>query len=154
MFKKIMWVTDFSSAAQDAGRRSLACVQCGEGGTIDVLTVVNPEDLPAILENVPDPFITLEQEESVEKHLREQYEQRVRDHLTLETQFLKEANATFSLHIRIGTPWKEIVAAAQEFGTTMIVIGSHGKRSLADILLGSTVENVIKHAPCPVLVVR
>jgi len=154
MFKKILWVTDFSSAAQDAGQRSLACVQCGEGGAIDVLTVVNPEDPPLILENVPDPFVTLEQEELVEKRLNEQYEQRVRDHLTLKTQFLKEANVTFTLHIRVGVPWKEIVATAKELGTTMIIIGAYGKRSLEDILLGSTVENVTKHAPCPVLVIR
>lgn len=154
MFKKILRVTDFSSAAQHAGQQSLACVKCGGGGTIDVLTVIDPEDLPFILENVPDPFITLDQEKSVEKRLEEQYEQRVLDQLTLETQFLKDANVPFTLHIRVGSPWKEIVAAAQELGTTMIVIGSHGRRSLGDILLGSTVENVTKHAPCPVLVVR
>lgn len=155
MFKKILWVTDFSSAAQDAGQRSLAYVQCGEGGkTVDVLTVVNPKDIPLILEDVPDPFITMEEENSVEKRLEEQYEQRVRDELEIKTQFLKDANVSFTLHVRVGVPWKEIVAAAQELGTTMIIIGAHGKRSLEDILLGSTAENVSKHAPCPVLLVR
>jgi nucleotide-binding universal stress UspA family protein len=56
--------------------------------------------------------------------------------------------------LRIGTPWEEIVHVAEELGSTLIVLGSHGKRSLEEIILGSTVENVAKHAPCPVLVVR
>ncbi|WP_299025254.1 universal stress protein [uncultured Thermanaerothrix sp.] len=153
MFKKILWVTDFSAAAQKAGQQSLACVKCSEGGSIDVLTVIDPEDLP-FLEIVPNPFITMAQEESVGERLEEEYKQQVLDQLTLKTRFLRDANVPITLHIRVGIPWKEIVIAAQELGTTMIVIGSHGKRSLEDILLGSTVENVIKHAPCPVLVVR
>lgn len=154
MFKKILWVTDFSSHARDAGQKALSCVQCGEGGTVDVLTVVDPEDLPVILENVPDPFITLGQEQAMEKQLEDQYEQRVREHLTKEAQFLRNAGVPVTLHLRVGRPWKEIIAAAEELDATLIMMGSHGKRSLEELLLGSTVENVTKHAPCPVLVVR
>lgn len=154
MFKKVLWVTDFSAHARNAGQQALACVQCGEKGSLDVLTVVDAEDLPLILEDVPAPFVTAEQEQALEKQLEDQYEQRVRQHLTKETQFLEEAGVSFTTHLRVGTPWKEIVAAAQELGTTLIVMGSHGKRSLEELLLGSTVENVTRHAPCPVLVVR
>jgi len=39
-------------------------------------------------------------------------------------------------------------------GATLIVMGSHGKRSVEELLLGSTVENVTRQANCPVLVVR
>lgn len=154
MFKKILWVTDFSSHARNAGQKALACAQCGEGGTVNVLTVIDPEDLPVILENVPDPFITLEQEQAMEKQLEDQYEQRVRQHLSKEAQFLRDAGVPVTLHLRVGTPWKEIIAAAKELDATLIMMGSHGKRSLEELLLGSTVENVTKHAPCPVLVVR
>jgi len=46
------------------------------------------------------------------------------------------------------------VRAATELTSDLIVMGAHGKRSLTELLLGSTVEDVTKRAPCPVLVVR
>ena len=43
---------------------------------------------------------------------------------------------------------------ARELGVDLILIGSHGHSRLAHILLGSTVERVVRHASCPVLTVR
>ena len=48
----------------------------------------------------------------------------------------------------------EIVAAARDLGSEIIVMGAHGKRGLASVLLGNTVEGVTKRADRPVLVVR
>jgi nucleotide-binding universal stress UspA family protein len=56
--------------------------------------------------------------------------------------------------VRVGTPWKEIVRVAEELDVTLIVLGARGKRSLENIILGSTAENVARHAPCPVMIVR
>lgn len=47
-----------------------------------------------------------------------------------------------------------IVAAAEETGADLIVMGSHGRSGLKRILLGSVAERVIGQAECPVLVVR
>ncbi|HEY2083873.1 MAG TPA: universal stress protein [Verrucomicrobiae bacterium] len=49
---------------------------------------------------------------------------------------------------------QEIVAAAHECNSDLIVIGNHGRGGLARVLTGSTAERVVRHAPCPVLVVR
>lgn len=49
---------------------------------------------------------------------------------------------------------QEIVTAAQECNTDLIVIGNHGRTGLARLFTGSTAERVVRHAPCPVLVVR
>lgn len=78
----------------------------------------------------------------------------MRDHLQREVESLGGDDVPVETHLRVGTPWREIVRAADELGATLIVIGSHGKRSLEELLLGSTAENVTRHAPCPVLVVR
>lgn len=49
---------------------------------------------------------------------------------------------------------QEIVNAAQECNTDLIVIGNHGRTGLARLFTGSTTERVVRYAPCPVLVVR
>ena len=56
--------------------------------------------------------------------------------------------------LRAGTPYREIVAAAGEMHTDLIVMGTHGRTGLAGVLIGSTAERVVHQAPCPVLVVR
>ena len=53
-----------------------------------------------------------------------------------------------------GSASREIVRTANESNIDLIVIGSHGRTGLARLLLGSTAERVVRHAPCPVLVVR
>ncbi|HWP63374.1 MAG TPA: universal stress protein [Candidatus Binatia bacterium] len=53
-----------------------------------------------------------------------------------------------------GDPGEVIVEAARSEGVEMIVIGSHGRRGVERALLGSVSDHVVRHAPCPVLVVR
>lgn len=36
----------------------------------------------------------------------------------------------------------------------MIVIGTHGRAGISRLVLGSTAESMVRHAPCPVLVVK
>jgi len=48
----------------------------------------------------------------------------------------------------------EIVRVAQERQVDLIVVSSHGRKGLGRILFGSTAEAVVRHAPCPVLVVK
>jgi nucleotide-binding universal stress UspA family protein len=151
--KKILWATDFSSHARDAGRQALECAKCTDQ-PIDVLTVVSADDLPPILLDVPDPFIAEEAVHEAERRLMAEHEDRVRQALMAEAAFLIEAGVAVSPHVLVGSPANQIVRLASELGTGLIVIGSHGKRSLEELLLGSTVENVTRHAPCPVLVVR
>ena len=53
-----------------------------------------------------------------------------------------------------GVPFDEIVGAAKAWRADLIVIATHGYTGLKHVLLGSTTERVVGHAPCPVLVVR
>lgn len=53
-----------------------------------------------------------------------------------------------------GDAASEIVRVAKERGVDLIVISSHGRTGLGRILFGSTAEAVVRHAPCPVLVVK
>ncbi|MDD5200441.1 MAG: universal stress protein [Terrimicrobiaceae bacterium] len=56
--------------------------------------------------------------------------------------------------VRLGTPHEVITEFARESGMDLIVIGTHGCTDLSHIFMGSTAERVVRHATCPVLVVR
>lgn len=56
--------------------------------------------------------------------------------------------------VRSGLAFFEITEVAKALGADLIVIGTHGYTGLKLALLGSTAEKVVRHAPCPVLVVR
>ena len=56
--------------------------------------------------------------------------------------------------IQVGKPATEIVEAAKDWPADLIVIGSHGRRGVERLLLGSVAEAVMRHGACPVLVVR
>ncbi|MFN9620873.1 MAG: universal stress protein [Synechococcaceae cyanobacterium] len=51
-------------------------------------------------------------------------------------------------------PHKVILETAGRLGCDLIVMGSHGRRGLQGLLLGSETQRVLLSAPCPVLVVR
>jgi nucleotide-binding universal stress UspA family protein len=56
--------------------------------------------------------------------------------------------------VRFGRSFHEIADAARTRKVDLIVISTHGYTGLKHALLGSTTERVVRHAPCPVLVVR
>ncbi len=56
--------------------------------------------------------------------------------------------------LRFGNPHVEIVQAAKEDNADLIIIPTHGRSGLAHLFLGGTAERVVRHAGCPVLVVR
>ncbi len=56
--------------------------------------------------------------------------------------------------IRVGPAVSEIANTAKETNADLLVISTHGYTGLKRIVLGSVAENVVRHAPCPVLVVR
>jgi nucleotide-binding universal stress UspA family protein len=71
---------------------------------------------------------------------------------SLRQRFLPQSSAID--FIQVGTPSEEIVKAAEEWSADLLVIGSHGRRGMQRALLGSAAETVMRHAPCPVVVVR
>jgi nucleotide-binding universal stress UspA family protein len=57
-------------------------------------------------------------------------------------------------HLRMGEAAPEIVALGEEIGVGLIVMGSRGRSDMRRALMGSVSDSVMRHAHCPVLVVR
>ena len=56
--------------------------------------------------------------------------------------------------VRHGQAAHEIAAFGLEWGADLMVLSTHGRTGLRHVLVGSVAENVVRYAPCPVLVVR
>jgi nucleotide-binding universal stress UspA family protein len=61
--------------------------------------------------------------------------------------------ASAQVLVRTGSPAREIIAAADELSADLVIIASH-RPNLANYLLGSTADRVVRHAHCSVLVDR
>ena len=66
----------------------------------------------------------------------------------MEPKFLKD------VVVQVGTAFEVITNTARDCEIDLIVLTTHGKTGLKHAFMGSTAERVVRHAPCPVLVVR
>ncbi len=57
-------------------------------------------------------------------------------------------------HLAAGEPWRELVRMASSLRADLVVVGTAGRTGIAQVALGSVAEKVVRHAGCPVLVVR
>ena len=57
-------------------------------------------------------------------------------------------------HLRTGRPDNEIVSLSDDLGVGLIIIGSRGLTGMRRALMGSVSDSVVRHAHCPVMVVR
>src|SRR5829696_5342884 len=68
---------------------------------------------------------------------------------------VKSAGETVSrAHLRMGRPDEEIVVLGEEIGAGLIATGSRGLGGMRRALMGSTSDSIVRHAHCPVMVVR
>ena len=56
--------------------------------------------------------------------------------------------------VRNGLAFFEITEVAKALSADLIIIGTHGYTGVTRAIMGGTAEKVVRHAPCPVLVVR
>jgi nucleotide-binding universal stress UspA family protein len=57
-------------------------------------------------------------------------------------------------YVRGNFPYQEIIDAARRLGCDLIVMGSHGRRGISKLLLGSQANLVLAHSKIPVMVCR
>ena len=87
---------------------------------------------------------------SLESEVRQNAAQRIAQ-LAKELPF---SSVPYTEVVVVGRPWQEVTELARKMGVDLIIMGTHGYTGLKHVMMGSTAERVIRHAPCPVLVVR
>ena len=93
--------------------------------------------------------------ERAEKEAREFLENRVeRINEKIKVQTNGQTEARVHAHLRRGDPRKEIVELAEEVDAGLVIIGSRGLGGVRRALMGGVSDSVVRHAHCPVLVVR
>jgi len=78
-----------------------------------------------------------------------------RELLDTEVEKVQAAGGTVAhAYLRMGEAAPEIIALGEEIGVGLIVMGSRGRSDIRRALIGSVSDSVMRHAHCPVLVVR
>jgi nucleotide-binding universal stress UspA family protein len=67
---------------------------------------------------------------------------------------LRESGLKARSTLKVGSPFLEIIHAAQSDAADLIVMGTHGRTGIAHVLMGSVAERVVQKAHCPVLTIR
>jgi len=139
-FERILFPTDFSDHAAHAQRYAVSLARQYKAD-LHIIHVVQ------LFSYVVDfGMDNSSQYESVQTSLKEMMEALVAD--------LAEEPFSINGEVIQGEPVKEIVTAARDDNSDIIVLGTHGRTALEHALLGSIAEKVVRKGPCPVLTVR
>ncbi|MEO5734467.1 MAG: universal stress protein [Rubrivivax sp.] len=144
MYQRILFPTDGSDVTDKALQAALELARLA-GGTVYGLAVKEPFPYSAIseLQPVPPPDYFNEQEREAVARLQ-----------AVET---AAANAGVPFHghtVEALHPWEAILAHARFQRCDVVVMGSHGRRGINALLLGSETQQVVSHGHLPVLIVR
>jgi universal stress protein A len=139
-FKTIMCGTDFTEDSYHALAYALRLAKLANG----TLIIVHSVDVPS-----GDVYTTAEWPRTFD-------EARARAQAMLAEVHAKrlEGYSKAELLVEVGPPDKQLVALAAEHKVDLLVTATHERSELADLIMGSVAEKLIRHAPCPVLVVR
>jgi nucleotide-binding universal stress UspA family protein len=141
---RILLATDGSEEAELAALRAVELTE----STDSELHVVHVGLLPTFLDSYPGTL-------GYYGKLYEQIQRESRERLRELSWRVKVAGGTVAgSHLRMGAVDLEVVALAKELGADLIVMGCRGHRGIRRAIQGSISDGVIRHAPCPVLVVR
>lgn len=140
--KTILSTTDFSDESRSGVRYAVALAE-KLGAAVALLHVIEPRSWLSELGSV----VPAREDSEVVALARAQL-------ATLAKREGKgDVAVTFSVSVQTGNPFHAITTAARQQMADLIVIATHGHTGFERVLLGSTAERVVRHAPCPVLTV-
>jgi nucleotide-binding universal stress UspA family protein len=142
--RKVLVATDFSDQGFEAveyGREFVALT----GAELVLAHVMDPPLYP----DGPFGMVAL-QMPNLEMEIRNALSER----LAKETDRLAREGASVRSVFLEGRAHIELVRCAKDENADLIVMGTHGRSGVKRLMIGSTAERVVRHAPCPVLTVH
>ena len=143
MFEKILYPTDFSHVAHKALDFVISLKDAGAEEVV-ILHVIDKGAFDAIARYATKDIV------EIEKNLKKRATAEIRP---IEEK-LKKKGFTVKVMITKAVPYMGILDVEKKEKVSMIVIGSNGMSNIAEILLGSVSEKIVRRAKGPVLVVR
>ena len=141
---KILLATDGSEEANLAARTAVDLAD-KTGSELHVVFVLRTQDAPDY------GTMGFDTEKAHEEEIK-QMGQRLLDE---QVKRVEEAGGTVAgSHFRLARPDQGILAVGEDVGVGLIVLGSRGLGGVKRALMGSVSDSVVRHAHCPVLVVR
>ena len=144
----ILLATDGSEEAQVAAKTAADLTK----STNSELHLIYVGHMPSIFYESPG---TMALDPDLRSRMEEEAEEAAKTNLEKQVQKIREAGIEVAaIHTSVGFPDVEIVGLAERLGAGLIVMGSRGLGPLKRALMGSVSDSVVRHAHCPVLVVR
>jgi nucleotide-binding universal stress UspA family protein len=145
---RILITTDGSDFSRAAVEKCCQMVVKPEETAIKIVSVY---DLTLPLDVFPAPT---EFSERLENSAREQAEEFARQAERIIREHFPGSNIDLTTQTAVGAPEQILIEEAKEWNADLVVVGSHGRGFWGRMLLGSTTDALVHHAPCSVLVVR
>jgi nucleotide-binding universal stress UspA family protein len=150
----IVVATDYSETGELAFDQAMELAAGRPGTELHVLHVL-PYGLPALAPELDlrAPGSTIPAIDDAAQQLIAHVEKRVDDFMAAHP---ARPDTMFRAvpHLRLDTPALEIAQLATDLEADLVVVGTHGRRAIARLILGSVAEVAVRLSPCPVLVVR
>ncbi|MGF1539464.1 MAG: universal stress protein [Pleurocapsa sp.] len=154
MYSRILVALDESQLSQKAFQQSLSLAQIFDA-QLQLLNVVTPKE--AEYQNtvslIGSGYYSHTTNEAAEAEWQIQIE-RPLDYLQSLVEQANQVGVVAEFVREIGQPERRICEFAREWEADLIVIGSHGRRGLNELLVGSVSNYVSHHVPCDVMLVH
>jgi nucleotide-binding universal stress UspA family protein len=152
---RILLATDGSAEAEVATGTAVDLARMSDS-ELHVVHVLDVAPSPALLyPEATDPEGAEVSDQALEQDLQRRVDQLGRQILDAEAERVQAAGGTVAgSHLAMGDAPREIVHLAEDLDAGLVVIGSRGRGGIRRALMGSVSDAVVRHAHCPVLVVR